>query len=678
MTSKGTYLPTLNASFITVDGNAWSQNNGELVFRPFNRPQSTSNSVYFTLGTPVGAQSTIVIRKYDAVGNLLAEGELYDTAINDIPVNEQVPDPVFSTIRCQGPNPSFFSANVLPGADNTVNLGGAGARWANVWGNNGRFNTVWTDTIQGSAGNVLLGNNLVAVANNSVNLGSATNSFSNLYTYTINPNGNKLAIGTNVAHSNVDISGNLWVYGDVKLSSINGSAVGGGYVTNPLNSNLDCAGFSVVNASNLTASNITGRGLGGIIYTGLDGVGNSLGDIRIVHAFGGATTASFIQSTSNSVPKPIILGSTASNYAQFDVSFTLINSGIIRMHPSIPIIYNSYLMDWSALDMRFVGEFDSNTVRFFQFGNYTNNTLALGWNTVLQVPSQANSGTIPVVMNTGLNVNVPVQTSLLTSPVRQLLYKDSTSQNALYVQGAGNSVQVGGVNAVTSNLTTVTVNETGQGTVLVGTNTQINPSYGYTFESALYSVFCAGLETNQPSYMVDVQMFGDITPFNPGTYSVGTNASPFSNVNAININGPNINGSNINGSNINGSGAGTFGDLVSNGGFRSAVWVLGNTTVAGSYSTRINAPISFPSGNQSILVWDFYGYQNSSYILRVTTGEGNFGEVLLSLGVILSTVAGSITGGSFYISNGQIYYNYSGHGNSGTGFAVLQQIVVTP
>lgn len=80
--SRGNTIPTVNASFITLDGTSWDQNSSSLVFRPLTGSRGTTGGVFFTLGTPQGTQSTIVISKFSSNGSLLAQGFLNDSVIN--------------------------------------------------------------------------------------------------------------------------------------------------------------------------------------------------------------------------------------------------------------------------------------------------------------------------------------------------------------------------------------------------------------------------------------------------------------------------------------------------------------------------------------------------------------------------------------------------------------------
>lgn len=117
--------------------------------------------------------------------------------------------------------------------------------------------------------------------------------------------------------------------------------------------------------------------------------------------------------------------------------------------------------------------------------------------------------------------------------------------------------------------------------------------------------------------------------------------------------------------------------------------VIGVMGSANNFQTRLYNQINFPSGNQSVNVWTFdTSSPDSTYILSVNSGEGNMGQCVLSLSTFspslrqVGLLAGQITGGSFQVINGSanpsVTYSYSGHASSGTGFAILENIVVSP
>lgn len=131
-------------------------------------------------------------------------------------------------------------------------------------------------------------------------------------------------------------------------------------------------------------------------------------------------------------------------------------------------------------------------------------------------------------------------------------------------------------------------------------------------------------------------------------------------------------------------------DLTGSGALRFKTINYGSDTVTGNFANRLYSSYTTPSGNNNVDVWTFdaFVYKSSTYILTTNTGEGNSGMLLLGItqsGAILNVVilAGTISGGSVSVSNNNtgsvsINYSYSGHASSGTGFSILEQIVVTP
>lgn len=273
---------------------------------------------------------------------------------------------------------------------------------------------------------------------------------------------------------------------------------------------------------------------------------------------------------------------------------------------------------------------------------------------------------VPATLGTNLTINNTKTLSASNgSGITLTPTGDDTNVSTNLVQGNGIQITSSGLN------TSKTITNSGVLQITAGTGVSVNQGTGNVQVS---NTGLLGLTSSNAG--IGITITG--TPTNP--IITGLSSSGF-----VPYTGATQN-VNLGNNNISAQ------DVTSIGAFRTKTFNYGNMGTAGLYGLRLYYPsggITFPSGNQTVTIWEFNPsiLVASTYILHCNTGEGNNGMVLLSWATggaigVLSIFAGSMTGGNLSIANNNsalvsLQYVYSGHAQTGQGFCTLQQLVVS-